>query len=106
MGDASSSVDLKTIRGKDGTARRELEFCVLKSRSYYNYPKGDQISFRHAPHLEKANMNEYLRPQKEDVWIIGRSLIGRSYYLLTAVFLSKPSPLYINQPETLVDSGI
>jgi hypothetical protein len=36
MGDASNSVDVETIREKDGTAKRELEFCVLKVRSYYN----------------------------------------------------------------------
>jgi len=36
MGDASNSFDVETIREKDGTAKRELEFCVLKDRSHYN----------------------------------------------------------------------
>jgi len=36
MGDASNSVDVATIREKDGTYKREFEFCVLKDRSHYN----------------------------------------------------------------------
>jgi hypothetical protein len=55
---------------------------------------------------DKGIYTTILRPQKEDLWKMGKSPIDTSYYLLTAVFLSKPPPLYIKQPEALVGSGI